>query len=78
MNITGDIEFCYGCENPDTKLEPDDFDMCKKCQLEECRAYIKSLDNYGKIMVEVLKKHNLVEEFQAEIWKRHNQKVASK
>jgi endogenous inhibitor of DNA gyrase (YacG/DUF329 family) len=39
MNITGDIEFCVMCENPDTRLEPDDFDFCKRCKIKEMRNW---------------------------------------
>jgi hypothetical protein len=53
MNCTGDIEFCVMCENPDTRLEPDDFDFCKKCQIAELQ---KQLEQEKKLGLYLFKK----------------------
>lgn len=47
MNITGDIEFCVMCENPDTRLEADDFDFCKKCQIIELQSALEREKKLG-------------------------------
>lgn len=58
MNCTGDIEFCVMCENPDTKLESDDFDFCKKCKLKEVTSWYNKYKKISDYLIKQIPESN--------------------